>query len=40
MFRLFLKNDGAASPDQVDGAAKSSAGAANDAWRDYVKYIA
>lgn len=39
-FRLFLKNDGAASPDQAVDAAKASARAAQAAWRDYVKHIA
>lgn len=39
-FRLFLKNEGAASPDRAVDAAKASARAAQAAWRDYVKHIA
>jgi sulfur relay (sulfurtransferase) complex TusBCD TusD component (DsrE family) len=39
-FRVFLRDDGAASPDQAVETAKSSARAAQEAWRKYVKHIA
>ena len=39
-FRVFLRDDGAASPDQAVDAAKASARAAQEAWRKYVKHIA
>ena len=38
--RVFLRDDGAASPDQAVDAAKASARAAQEAWRKYVKCIA
>ncbi|MGJ7506736.1 hypothetical protein [Variovorax sp. GT1P44] len=39
-FRVFLRDDGAASPDQAVDAAKASARAAQEAWHKYVKHIA
>jgi|UPI000480F51A hypothetical protein len=39
-FRVFLKDDGAASPDEAVECAKASARAAQDAWHRYVKHIA
>jgi hypothetical protein len=39
-FQVFLKDDGAAPPHQALGAAKASARAAQEAWRNYVHYIA
>jgi len=39
-FRVFLKDDGAPAPDQAIEAAKTSARAAQEAWRKYVQYIA
>lgn len=39
-FRVFLRDDGAASPDQAVDAAKASARAAQEAWRKYVRHIA
>jgi hypothetical protein len=39
-FRVFLRDDGAVSPDQAVETAKASARAAQEAWRKYVKHIA
>jgi len=39
-FHVFLREDGAPSPDQAFDAAKASARAAQEAWRNYVHYIA
>ena len=38
-FRLFLKDDGAASPDQAIDTAKACAQAAKAAWHRYVKCV-
>lgn len=39
-FRVFLKEDGAVAPDQAIESAKSSARAAQEAWRNYVRHVA
>ncbi|MDM0011723.1 hypothetical protein QTH87_04660 [Variovorax sp. J22P168] len=39
-FHVFLRDDGAASPDQAVDEAKASARAAQEAWRNYVHYVA
>ena len=39
-FRVFLRDDGAASPDQAIDTAKACAQAARAAWHRYVKCIA
>jgi hypothetical protein len=39
-FHVFLREDGAPSPDQAVDAAKASARAAQEAWRNYVHHIA
>lgn len=38
-FRVFLRDDGAASPDQAVDAARASARAAQEAWRKYVQHV-
>ena len=38
-FRVFLKNDGAAAPDQAIATAKASARAAQEAWHNYVRHV-
>jgi hypothetical protein len=39
-FRVFLRDDGAAAPDEEIEAAKASARAAHEAWRNYVQHVA
>jgi hypothetical protein len=39
-FQVFLRDDGAALPNQALDAAKASARAEQEAWRNYVHYVA
>jgi hypothetical protein len=39
-FSVFLRDDGAVAPNQAIEAARASARAAQEAWRNYVRHVA